>query len=420
MNFRTFIAGINPKFFINRNILLNVADEMQAFYFDKSKKVLNVSMPPRFGKSYLATLFSVWLFLFVDKKLSIMRICNTQELFNTFSRQTRQTFEDFSPMANNYLKIATNGTIDKWYIGDSIIPNYFGAGISGNVTGFGAKIGIFDDMYRNYQDAVSPAYDSFLDSYLQGVIYGRMEGDNYKIINIGTRWATNDWFSKFKPDHEIVIPALAEDGLTTCEDYKDTSELIDIKSKIEPYLWDAQYMQQPTLQGRSKIFDIQKFHFVNQKDIPKNGNTYAVLDPATDYGNDYFVIGTYLKNRGQLYLIDIWANQSAKLSDVANVLKLKEYKRIFIETNGYGKEVYRRLVADYKIPDYMFLGFSTKTDKYSRASMTIEFIEENLSISNEMNNLDLLKSQTSDFPLGSHDDLIDNVVQACENFSRMI
>lgn len=413
MNFRTFIAGINSNFFINRQILLDVADDMQDFYFDSSKKVLNVSMPPRFGKSYLATLFSVWLFLFVDKKISIMRICNTQDLFNTFSRQTKQFFEDFSPMINNYQKITTTGTIDKWYIGDSIIPNYFGAGISGNVTGFGAKVAIFDDMYKNYQDATSAAYDSFLEDYLQSVVFGRMEGINYKIINIGTRWTTNDWFSKFKPDQEIIIPALDDFDKTFCEDYKTTAELLDIKNKIEPYLWSAQYMQQPTLQGRQKIFNVEKFHIIEKLPIFDNSVKIQVIDPATDFGNDYFVIGTYIKNRGQLFLVDMWAKQAAKLSDVAVILKEAKASKIFIEVNGFGKEIMRRL-AGMGVGN--FWGFITKTDKYNRAAMAIDFIENNLTILKYCENLELLLNQASEFPTGQHDDLIDNVVMACENF----
>lgn len=419
LSLKYFVCGTNPDFFKARSILQGVADKMQQFYFDDSMKVLNVSMPPRFGKSFLATLFTVWIYLFVNRNAKVMRICNTQGLFNTFSKQTRQYFEDFSPLANGMQKLTTNGTIDKWFIEDSTVPNFFGSGILGNITGHGADIAIFDDMYKNYQDATSATYDNFLNDYLQAVVWGRLEKNNYKIINIGTRWTVNDWFAKFKPDMEITITALNELDQTVCEDYKSTVELLEIRQNIEPYLWNAQFMQAPTLVGRMRIFDTEKWEIVKAETIP-SGKTYIVIDPATDFGNDYFVIGSYRKYRGQLFLTNMWAKRAAKLSEVASVLDSINFEKIFIETNGYGKEVYRRLVGDFEFPNYLFSGFATTTDKYNRASLAIEFIENNLSISEDCENLELLKSQANVFPKdGEPDDLIDNVVMAVENFNRM-
>ena len=62
ISFRLFCIGIDPVFFKCRALLLDVADKLEEFFLNPSQKVLNLSMPPRMGKSYLLTLFSVWAF----------------------------------------------------------------------------------------------------------------------------------------------------------------------------------------------------------------------------------------------------------------------------------------------------------------------------------------------------------------------
>lgn len=263
MKFRHMLLGTDPDFFSNRPVLLDVADQLEAFYYDTNLKVFNLSMPPRMGKSYLLTLFSVWAF---SKKFhgqtKIFRVCAENSLFQDFSKQTQSFVNKLSAILEFE---QTKGTIDRWYIGDGQLPSFFGGGFGGNITGRGGNIAIFDDMYRSYSDAVSAAYDRELNFFLQSVVRGRMEGDDYKLINVGTRWAVNDWFSKFSPDVEILIPAVNEDGTSVCESYKSISELMALKRDLEPYIWDAQFMQRPTLQGRQMLFTDSDFNLIEEK-----------------------------------------------------------------------------------------------------------------------------------------------------------
>lgn len=54
-----------------RTFLLDLCNRLQAFYFDATKKVLVINMPPRHGKSRTATLFCQWL-LGIDPSAKIM------------------------------------------------------------------------------------------------------------------------------------------------------------------------------------------------------------------------------------------------------------------------------------------------------------------------------------------------------------
>ena len=410
MKFKTFCIGIDPLFFKQRPLLLPVAEKLEAFFFS-DQHVLNLSMPPRMGKSYLLTLFSVWAFAQnYNGQTKIFRVCAENTLFQDFSKQTQFSTEK---MADIFGFEPINGTIDRWYIGKSTLPHFFGGGFGGNITGRGGNIAIFDDMYRSYSDAISAAYDRDLDFFLQSVVRGRMEGDNYKIINVGTRWTVNDWFAKFKPDTEILVPAINADGSTCCEAYKSTRELMSLKSKLEPYIWDAQFMQLPTAKGRMRIFTKP---FVIEKEPISNVKSFIVIDPATDFGKDFFVCGEYKEINGIVYLIDLFAEQSASIEKAAEWINAKGSITCFCETNGFGANVKRKLKVDFGIEVY---GFSTNKDKYSRAWAASGDIDKYFRMSPTCPQIDLLQQQANDFPTAEHDDLIDNVVMCFEQKHRI-
>lgn len=411
MRFKYFLMGTDPVFFSQRKILLEIADKLEAFFLDPKLKVLNLSMPPRMGKSYLLTLFSVWAF---SKKFhgqtKIFRVCAENTLFQDFSKQTQALVNKMALILNFE---QTSGTIDRWYIGTQTLPSFFGGGFGGNITGRGGNIAIFDDMYRNYSDAISAAYDRELNFFLQSVVRGRMEGDDYKIINVGTRWAVNDWFSKFKPDIEIILPAINENGETLCEAYKATSELMALKRDIEPYIWDAQFMQRPSLQGRQLLFKEDSFNFIDS--VPAQFESQAiVIDPSGLTGNDNFVCGYFGKVKGQLYLTDMFAENALDFDRAVEWIKSKNCKNVFIEVNGFGNSV-RFKLQDMGVD---VIGFSTTKDKYVRAWDKMDFIKNYFHIYSGVSCLPLLLQQFKEFPTGQHDDLVDCCIMAIENFNR--
>ncbi len=410
MRFRFFLMGADPTFFSERPILLEVADKLEAFFLDSKLKICNLSMPPRMGKSYLLTLFSVWAFAQkFHGQTKIFRVCAENTLFQDFSKQTQSLTNKFS-LIFGFEPI--KGTIDRWYIGGNTLPSFFGGGFGGNITGRGGNIAIFDDMYRSYSDAISAAYDRELNFFLQSVVRGRMEGDDYKIVNVGTRWAVNDWFSKFKPDVEIILPAINENGETLCEAYKSTVELFSIKRDIEPYVWDAQYMQTPTLQGRQILFKEEDLNLIDE--IPQFTSKAIVIDPSGLTGNDNFVCGLFGKEKGQLYLIDMFAENALDFSKAVDWIKSKETKAVFIEVNGFGNTARAKL----REAGINAIGFSTTKDKYVRSWNNLDFIKNYFHIYRGVPCLNLLLQQFKEFPTGVHDDLMDCCIMAVENYRR--
>lgn len=407
LNFKTYCNAVAGGFYQSRPQLLELSEVMENFIRNgQTSDVLNVSLPARFGKSRIATDLSVWLLL-KRPEFRILRASYSAELAEMFSMQVRSGLMDWF---NRFgMEVETSGTRSRWRIGDKTQPAHVGTGVSGTITGFGCDIAIIDDTAKNIIDATSAAYRRQLDSFRESVLYSRLEGVK-KIINVGTRWAVNDWFSNFPDAQNFVVRAMNEDGTSCCDAWKTTQELQLDKERIRDYIWDAQYQQTPTATGKVRLFEGFRFR---TEAAPKDGELFMVIDPASDFGTDYFVIGYYKLSHGQLYLVDMKAKQSMTVDEAAAWLLSHDYRIAYCEANGAGRNIINELV---KRGAHDIVGFATRADKYSRAFLKQERIRNYVNICPTCDPLAMaeLTRQFDEFPVGEHDDLIDDVVMAVE------
>lgn len=389
--------------------LLQVADLLNAFIDNGcTGDVINISMPTRFGKSVLATSLSTWLLLRNDKK-RILRASYAADLAESFSFQVKLQYLDF--FNNNTTAPNVSGTRARWRIGANTEDNHIGVGIEGGITGFGCDIAIIDDTAKNMIEAMSAAYSKRLQVFRDSVLLGRLENEK-KIINVGTRWTINDWFSLWPDADSYVLPAMI-DGRSCCEAWRTTAELELERERVSGDVWDAQYMQAPTATGRIRLFEGWRPEVVAT--IPE-GKPIAVIDPTTDYGQDWFVIGIYVRVAGFVYLVDMFAKQRATPEEAAAWLKERQYTVAWVEANGVGVMVMDKMRnAGAK----NLVGFSTTSDKYSRAWLQMDNIKNYFRIfaAVDENVARELLVQADQFPAGEHDDLIDNVVMAFERLN---
>ena len=397
-----------PQLTKARPQLLQVADLLNGFVDNgRTGDVLNVSMPTRFGKSVLATSFSTWLLLRNDKK-RILRASYAADLAESFSFQVKSQYIDF--FKDNTTAPNVSGTRARWRIGANTEDNHIGVGIEGGITGFGCDIAIIDDTAKNMIEAMSAAYTKRLQTFKESVLLGRLENEK-KIINVGTRWTVNDWFSLWPDAESYVLPAMI-DGRSCCEAWKTTAELELERERVSGEVWDAQYMQRPTATGRIRLFEGWKPEAVS--DIP-DGKHIIVIDPTTDYGKDWFVCGDYVRVAGFVYLCDMFAKQRATPQEAAEWCNGREFSVAWIETNGVGAEILNKM---RKAGAKNLVGFSTDADKYSRAWLQMDNIKNYMRLFAGMDEEAAreLLVQADEFPAGAHDDLIDNVVMAFERF----
>lgn len=394
--------------------LVEVADAVQAWWDNgRTGDVMNVSMPTRFGKSLLATSFTVWLFL-RDQRTRVLRASYASELAETFGVQVKAQYLKFFER-NGQIIPDVEGTRSRWSIDGQKQPNHAGVGIGGGITGFGFDIAIVDDTAKNMLEATSAAYSRQLQVFKESVLLGRLEGKR-KILNVGTRWTVNDWFSMWPDADTYVLPAMA-DGHSCCEAWKTTSELELERSRVSEAVWNAQYMQAPTETGRVRLFEGWKPDTLTEY----GGTLYAVIDPTTDYGKDWFVIGIYAVERGIVTLVDMFAEKAATPEQAAEWLKRWNVDIVFCESNGVGRSVISKM-RDAGVDN--IAGFATKTDKYSRAYVQRDDMLNYFRIHEGCNPdavAELLREADA-FPVTGediHDDLLDDVVMAFEKLLKI-
>lgn len=372
----------------------------------KTGDVLNMSMPTRFGKSLTATCFSVWLLL-LDPSVRILRASYASDLAEALGQQVKQQYLRFFE-DNGSSMPSVEGTRQRWRIGGGEQDNHAAIGIGGGITGFGFDIAIVDDTAKNMLEATSAAYSRTLSSFKESVLLGRLEGRR-KILNVGTRWTVNDWFSMWPDAEEYILPAMV-DGRSVCEAWKTTAELEVERERVSDEVWQAQYMQRPTATGRIRLFEGWSPEVVSE--VP-DGRHIVVIDPSTDYGSDFFVCCDVVRVSGLVYLCGMFARQRASLDEVADWLGSRDYAVAYIESNGAGASIADKL---RRMGVRSLVGFSTTADKYSRAALQMDAIKNYLRVSAAVgvDEVRELLAQADEFPVGAHDDLIDCIVMAFE------
>lgn len=407
MDFDKFLRMQWPDLTAARPQLVDCATAIGEWWDNgRTGDVLNMSMPTRFGKSLTATCFSVWLLLH-DPSVRILRASYASDLAEALGQQVKQQYLRFFE-DNGSAMPYVEGTRQRWRIGGGEQDNHAAIGIGGGITGFGFDIAIVDDTAKNMLEATSAAYSRTLSSFKESVLLGRLEGRR-KILNVGTRWTVNDWFSMWPDAEEYVLPSMV-DGHSVCEAWKTTAELEVERDRVSDEVWQAQYMQRPTATGRIRLFEGWSPEVVAEV---QDGRHIIVIDPSTDYGSDFFVCCDVVRVSGLVYLCGMFARQRASLDEVAEWMNGREYAVAYIESNGAGASIADRL---RRMGVRSLVGFSTTADKYSRAALQMDNIKNYLRISSAVGVDDVreLLTQADEFPAGAHDDLIDCVVMTFE------
>jgi hypothetical protein len=184
--FWQFCKYMDSDFFIEEKTLLKeLAHILQGVSQGKHKKVL-ISMMPRAGKSYMISLFCVWMLgHFPDK--SIMRNTYGAKLANKFSRDIRNIIG--SPGEHEteinikikkifpHLKLSTDKkSVEEWALKTAKDISYFCGGAGGAITGYGCNLlMILDDPIKNIEEARSENVLEDLEEWYQSTHKTRKE-----------------------------------------------------------------------------------------------------------------------------------------------------------------------------------------------------------------------------------------------------
>lgn len=250
---------------------------------------LIIEVPPRHGKSELATIKFPAQSLGIHPDWPVMVSSYSAELAEDFGLKTRDciTNENYRAVFATTLRPDTTAR-GRWLTHNG--GGYTATGIGGPITGRGFKIGIIDDPIKNREEAESKTFrDKHWDWYTS-TFYTRQEGIS-AIIVILTRWHTDDLAGRllrrqkeaeaagetnFDKWEVIRLPAIAEAdepqrkaGQALWPDKISLDQLWTIKSSLGLYDWLALYQQTPiaseSQEFRREWFKEKSFQEVKRK-----------------------------------------------------------------------------------------------------------------------------------------------------------
>jgi len=292
-----------------------IAEKLEAVERGEIDRLM-IFMPPRHGKSELASKrFPAWC-LGRNPKRQIIAASYNSDLANDFGRNVRNIIAEpefgqvfagvtLAPDSQAANRMNTNhgGT-------------YVAAGVGTAVTGRGADIALIDDPFKDREEADSERRRETVWDWYRSTLYTRLMPGG-AIVLIQTRWHEDDLAGRLL-EHEgsqwdvLELPALHPERGALWPEWYDETALLRIKETIGPREWSALYQQQP--QPDEGTF-FQRDWFKTWETLPAL-RYYGTSDYAvTDGGGDYTVHRIWgVDASGALYRVDGWSGQTT--SDV--------------------------------------------------------------------------------------------------------
>ncbi len=305
-----------------------LAEKLEAVARGEIDRVM-VVMPPRHGKSELASKrFPAW-YLGSSLSKSIIAASYNSELAGDFGREVRNIVasREYRALFPGVRLAEDSQAANRWHTDAG--GAYVAAGVGTAITGRGGYILLIDDPYKDKEEADSDLnrkrvwnwYLSTAYTRLEADLGGKKEGAQGAIVIVQTRWRDDDLSGMLLEEEEkggehwevVEFPALSQAGAALWPEKYDTERLATIRRTIGERNWNALYQQRPSPEEGS-LFKRDWFRWYDEK--PKDLRTYGASDYAvTADGGDYTVHGIAgLDADDNLYILDWWRGQTA--SDV--------------------------------------------------------------------------------------------------------
>lgn len=387
---------------------------------------LMINLPPRHGKSMLASeYFPAW-YLGRNPARQIIHATYAQELAEDFGRKVRnQLTDDTFRLIFPGVSLRQDSASAKRFSTNQA-GAYFALGVGGPATGRGAHLLLIDDPIKGREDADSEPMRLRLKSWYRAVAYTRlMPGGAVVVIN--TRWHHDDlsgWqLREFAHEGWTVLsmPAIDAEGQALWPSDFPLKRLETIKRTIGSRDWAALYQQTPVPEegGILKLDWFPRFTAP-----PLEPEAYMVVqswDTAfkPKQINDPSVCETYIVGTKGWYLVDVWRQRVdyPTLRRTAASLALKwKPDAVLIEDKASGQSLIQDLRAGVKMDGQVIcppvIAIEPEGDKLSRANGVAALIEGGkLLLPEAAPWLVDFETEIGTFPLGVNDDQVDAMTQ---------
>ncbi len=407
-----------------------------------------ISMPPRAGKSTLASQYlPVWL-LRRHPEWKIGMVSHEAALSTTWGRAVRRWATEHPALGIHIAPDA--GAAQEWETAEG--GGILSRSVGGSITGRGFKVLLLDDVVKDFIAAHSEVQRQAVWDWWLSTASTRLEPPAL-VIAIGTRWHEDDFIGRLlSPDHEgdpndwevISFPALAEEDdvlgrepgeplLTPLVD-ETAEEALErwkgVKETVGSYVWSALYQQRPA-PAKGAIFDMSWWRYwtsnpaiANGQDVlylpdvhsPHGGGTWvegwdmAFKDTKT---SDY-VVGQRWVRRGPLRVLT--AQVRDRWSFTATLPQVRAFSAPHVTTRLIEDKANGTAIIDVLRSEIDgIIAVNPKDSKEVRARAQTPTIEAgNVLLPHPSEPgcewvTDLL-TETRNFPTGAHDDMVDVLV----------
>lgn len=352
---------------------------------------LMIMMPPRRGKSALASeLFPAW-YLGRNPDRHVIACSHTASLAYRFSRRVRrQLTDDHWPFEGVRLRRGEAG-VQRWGI-EGRQGGYQAAGVGGAVTGDGASLLVIDDPVKSREHAHSLTRRNAVGEWYDSDAYTRLSPDG-AVVLINTRWHDDDLAGRQLnamgaggDDWTVLsLPELAIEGEPDPLGREPGDALWPNRFPVEktamlratrPHVWWPLFQQRPQAVTGGML---KREYFSGRYDpavLPEFLLVGQFVDSAfsTEVSADPSAVATWGVTASHLYVLDYWSGRVEYPELIATVKD--QYAKwahlspwVYIENKASGQSAIQTLRRDTLIPVRKFdPGIASKLSRVQDAS----------------------------------------------------
>ena len=391
---------------------------------------LMITMPPRHGKSMLASEFFPAWYLGRNPDHYVVTATYAQELADDFGRKVKNQIDDdafkaifpgvgLADDSKSAKRFHIEGSEGGYEHGLAQRGAFYAVGVGGPLTGRGAHLLLIDDPVKNREDADSEIIRKKTKDWYTSTAYTRLMPGG-RVVVIQTRWHEDDLSGWLLNDHEhegwviLNLPAISDDGVALWPEQYPVEELERIKRALPPRDWSALYQQRPA-PDTGDYFKREWIHLVDHLPPRSSMLIYGGSDYAvTADGGDYTVHGLIgLDPEGNPWLLDLWRQQASSdvWVDAFCDLVLKWKPTGWAEETGQIKSGVGPFLVKRMLEKAAYVAreaFATRGDKAVRARSFQGLIAtRGLRVHKNAPFLTDLITELMSFPVGVNDDQVD-------------